>query len=342
MVGRVRSRSALAVFLLLSLAAAGCNRGSSNSAGGEGPVRIGAVTGNFSNPAVKQMVDAMQAEAKNHPNVELSVQESANVEEQISKAQTMIAQGIKIIGIHPWEGEAILAFEKQQSEKSVKFFNLIDDVPGAVDKGYAVSFVSGDEHKGGELVGQWLASKYDSGKIAVITGTAGNFSATYRTEGFKKGIASKPGLQVVAESTADWQRDKALRVATDILTAHPDLVAIFANNDEMAFGALQALKSVGKAGKVVVMGYNGTCIGIEATLKGEFAADGILPIPQFGQEFVINAIKVANGEKVPPMIAPPIVSMDTSEAKAIADGSKSDVDAPLKARVQEAAQSKCQ
>jgi ABC-type sugar transport system substrate-binding protein len=341
MVGRVRGRSALVAFLLLALVAAGCNRGSSSSGGGD-KIRIGAVTGNFSNPAVKQMVDAMQTEAKKRSGVELSVQESANVEEQISKAQTMIAQGIKVIGIHPWEGEAILAFEKQQSEKGVKFFNLIDDVPGAVDQGYAVSYVSGDERKGGQLVGQWMASKYDAGKIAIITGTPGNFSATYRTEGFKKGIAAKPGLRVVAESTADWQRDKALRVATDILTAHPDLIAIFANNDEMAFGALQALKSVGKAGKVVVMGYNGTCIGIEATLKGQFAADGILPIPQFGQEFVANAVKAANGEKVPPMIAPPIVSIDTAEAKAIADGSKSDVDAPLKTRVQEAAQSKCQ
>jgi ABC-type sugar transport system substrate-binding protein len=119
------------------------------------------------------MVDAMQAEAKKNPNVELSVQESANVEEQISKAQTMIAQGIKVIAIHPWEGNAILAFQKQYSGEGVKFFNLIDDVPGAVDSGYAVSFISGDERKGGELLGQWLTTQMDSGKIAVITGTPG-------------------------------------------------------------------------------------------------------------------------------------------------------------------------
>jgi len=340
--GRARTRWGFVLFVLLALVAAGCGRGDGGGGGGgTETVRVGAVTGNFSNPAVKQMVDAMQAEAKKDPNIQLSVQESANVEEQISKAQTMIAQGIKIIGIHPWEGKAILAFEKQYSGQGVKFFNLIDDVPGAVDGGYAVSFISGDEHKGGELLGQWLTTKLDAGKVAIITGTPGNFAADYRTEGFKKGIASKPGLKVVAESSADWQRDQALRVATDMLTANPDLAAIFANNDEMAFGALQALKAAGKVGKVIVIGYNGTCIGIEATLKGDFAADGILPIPQFGQEFVDNAVKVTNNETVPKTIAPPILALSSEETKTIADGSKTDVDASLKERVDQAAGGKC-
>jgi ABC-type sugar transport system substrate-binding protein len=340
--GRARTRWGFVLFVLLALVAAGCGRGDGGGGGGgTETVRVGAVTGNFSNPAVKQMVDAMQAEAKKDPNIQLSVQESANVEEQISKAQTMIAQGIKIIGIHPWEGKAILAFEKQYSGQGVKFFNLIDDVPGAVDSGYAVSFISGDEHKGGELLGQWLTTKLDAGKVAIITGTPGNFAADYRTDGFKKGIASKPGLKVVAESSADWQRDQALRVATDMLTANPDLAAIFANNDEMAFGALQALKAAGKVGKVIVIGYNGTCIGIEATLKSDFAADGILPIPQFGQEFVTNAVKVAKNESVPKTIAPPILALSSQETKAIADGSKTDVDASLKQRVDQAAGGKC-
>jgi ABC-type sugar transport system substrate-binding protein len=253
----------------------------------------------------------------------------------------MIAQGIKVIAIHPWEGKAILAFQKQYSGEGVKFFNLIDDVPGAVDSGYAVSFISGDERKGGELLGQWLATKLDAGKVAIITGTPGNFAADYRTSGFKKGIAAKPGIKVVAESSADWQRDQALRVATDMLTANPDLAAIFANNDEMAFGALQALKAAGKEGKVIVIGYNGTCIGIEATLKGDFAADGILPIPQFGQEFVTNAVKVASNETVPKTIAPPILALSTEDTKAIADGSKGDVDPTLKERVDQAAGGKC-
>jgi len=127
-----------------------------------------------------------------------------------------------------------------------------------------------------------------------------------------------------------------------MLTANPDLAAIFANNDEMAFGALQALKGAGKEGKVILMGYNGTCIGIEATLKGQFAAEGILPIPQFGQEFVDNALKAGQGQSVPKTIAPPIVALTTDDVKAVANGTKTDVDPSLKVRVDQAANGQCQ
>ena len=71
-------------------------------------VRIGAVTGNFSNPAVKQMVDAMQSELRKYPNAKFFVQDSANVSEQVAKAETMLGQGIDVLGLHPWDGKAIM------------------------------------------------------------------------------------------------------------------------------------------------------------------------------------------------------------------------------------------
>jgi ABC-type sugar transport system substrate-binding protein len=108
----------------------------------------------------------------------------------------------------------------------------------------------------------------------------------------------------------------------------------------MAFGALQALRAANKEGDVILIGYNGTCIGIEATLKDEFQADGILPIPQIGSEFIINAVKVANGESVPPTIEPPILALTTEEANAIANGDQ-EVDPALKARVDQAAAGEC-
>src|SRR5438128_7355550 len=71
-------------------------------------VRIGAVTGNFSNPAVKQMVDAMQGELRKYPTAKFFVQDSANVSEQVAKAETMLGQGIDVLGLHPWDGKAIM------------------------------------------------------------------------------------------------------------------------------------------------------------------------------------------------------------------------------------------
>jgi ABC-type sugar transport system substrate-binding protein len=313
---------------------------STPAAGGE-EIRIGAVTGNFSNPAVKQMVDAMEVELQNHPNVTFLVQDSANVQEQVAKAETMLAQGVQILGLHPWDGKLIFPALEKAKEQDVKVFLLIDDAPGAIDQGLATSFISANEREGGRLLGEWLANELpDGGKIAIVEGAPGNYAAIYRSEGFKQGIEANPNLQIVAEATGNWQRDQGLRVATDMITANPDLAAIFAHNDEMAFGALQALRAANKEGDVILIGYNGTCIGIEATLKEEFQADGILPIPQIGSEFIINAVKVANGESVPPTIEPPILALTTEEANAIANGDQ-EVDPALKARVDQAAAGEC-
>lgn len=304
-------------------------------------VRIGAVTGNFSNPAVKQMVDAMQVELKKYPNAKFLVQDSANVSEQVAKAETMLGQGIDVLGLHPWDGKAIMPLITKAHSKGVKVFLLIDDAPGAVDKGLAVSFISANEVKGGQLLGEWLAGTVpNGGKVAIIEGTPGNYAAIYRSQGFKEGIKKNAKIKVVAEGTGNWQRDQGLRVATDMITANPDLTAIFAHNDEMAFGALQALKAANKTGKVILIGYNGTCIGIQATIKGEFQADGILPIPQIGSSFIESAMKVGAGGSVPKRIEPPILALSTAEMKAIESGSKQ-VDSSLKERIDNAAAGKC-
>ena len=304
-------------------------------------IRIGAVTGNFSNPAVKQMVDAMQTELKNFPDVTFLVQDSANVAEQVAKAETMLAQGVQVLGLHPWDGKAIFPALQKAKANNVKVFLLIDDAPGAIDQGLAVSFISANEREGGRLLGEWLAGALpDGGKVAIVEGSPGNYAAIYRSEGFKQGIAENPKLQVAAEATGNWQRDQGLRVATDMITANPDLSVVFAHNDEMAFGVLQALRAAGKFGKIILIGYNGTCIGIEATVKGEFQADGILPIPQIGSEFIKSAVKVANGESVPPTIEPPILALTTEEAKAIAAGGTQS-DPTLSARVAQAAAGQC-
>jgi ABC-type sugar transport system substrate-binding protein len=305
------------------------------------PVRIGAVTGNFSNPAVKAMVDAMQLQMAKYPTSTFLVQDSANVQEQIAKAETMLGQGIDVLGLHPWDGNAIQPLIKQAHDKGVKVFLLIDDAPGAVDSGNAISYISGDEVAGGRLLGEWLSGALaDGGKIAILEGTPGNFSATYRSQGFKEGIAKNTKLSVVAEATGNWQRDQGLNAATNMLTANPDLAVLFAHNDEMAFGALQALKSAGKFGKVTLIGYNGTCIGIEATLKGDFQADGILPIPQIGSLFIDNAVKAGSGGTVEKRIEPEILALSTADAKAIQSGSKT-VDPSLKQRIDDAAAGKC-
>ena len=321
---RLRAVAFTAV-LLLSLAACGgddAGQGSGGQTGGGGErMRIGWVAQNFSNPAIVDMVNAGKDEAaKKFPNVEVRAEDSQNLEDQISKAETLIAQGVDAIGLQPWEGAAIRPVLDRAKSANIPVFLTQDDAPGAVQEQLAVTYIASNEVEGGRLVGKWLAERLGgSGEVALIEGAPGDSPARNRTEGFEEAIQGT-NLKIVARDTGNWARDQGLRVATDILTAHPNLKAIFAHNDEMAFGALEALRAARKDKSVLLIGYNGTCIGLEATIKGQFAAEGVLFLDQVGREFIRQAVALKDGKQVQPRIQPPIMVLDTKQANAMIEG----------------------
>jgi ABC-type sugar transport system substrate-binding protein len=311
--------------LLLSLAA--CGRGQEPQGGAQGGgnagdrIRIGWVAQNFSNPAIVDMVKAGQDEAKTKfPNVEVTAEDSQNLEDQISKAETLIAQGVDVLGLQPWEGAAIRPVLDRAKSANIPVFLTQDDAPGAVEDGLAVTYIASDEVEGGRLVGKWVAEQLGgSGDVALIEGAPGDSPARNRTDGFEEAIKGT-GIKIVARDTGNWARDQGLRVATDILTAQPNLKAIFAHNDEMAFGALQALRAARKDKSVKLVGYNGTCIGLEATIKGQFNAEGVLFLDEVGRQFIRQAVANKQGESVQPRIQPPIMVLDTKQANAMLEG----------------------
>lgn len=338
--GLWRVGAALTACLLLTV---GCGRGSGASSGSSGSTKssitIGAVSGSAANPAVQVMNDAMRKRAK-EKGVKLLVETSENVEEQIAKADAMIAQGVKYLGLHPWDGAAIAPFIGTAATKGVKVVILIDGVPNVIEQGKALTFISGNEPAAAEKIGKWTATHYTSAaEAAVVTGTPGNLSADNRTNGFKTGIQGS-SVKVVAEATANWARDQALRVAGDMITAHPKLNVIFGNNDEMAFGALKAISEAGKSGKVDVIGWNGTCIGLKALLDGQFVLEAVLPFDLFGAGLIDAALDDASGKAVPKKIEPDVPVLTTAEAKAALAGTQTASPA-LVSRLQEASSGSC-
>jgi ABC-type sugar transport system substrate-binding protein len=323
------------------VALAGCGRGDSSSdkdtAGKD--ITIGAVSASAANPAVQMMNDAMKKRAE-EAGVKVLVETSESVEEQIEKAEAMIAQGVDYLGLHPWDGAAVVPLIESAAARGVKVVILIDGVPGVVENGKALTFISGDEAAAAEEIGKWVAGKYSgSAQAAVITGTPGNLSADNRTNGFKAGLEGS-SVKIVAEGTGNWARDEALRVAGDMLTANPDLDVIFANNDEMAFGALKAIAESGKAGKVGAIGWNGTCIGLKAVLDGDFVLEAVLPFDVFGAGLIDAALDDAGGKDVPKTITPEVPLLTTEQAKAILDG-KEKASEVLVTRLKEASSGTC-
>lgn len=110
------------------------------------------------------------------------------------------------------------------------------------------------------------------GEIAHIMGFPGSTAATARLEGYKDELTKHPELKSVAVLPADWDRKKAMSVAADLIQANPNLACISASNDNMALGAIQAVKNAGKTGKIVVMGCDGIPDAVTAIRKGELDA----------------------------------------------------------------------
>lgn len=340
MLSSYRPRALAAALTMCVLVLAGCNRGGGSGGGAAADITIGAVSGSAANPAVTVMNDAMRKRA-DEKGVELFIETSENAEEQIQKADAMIARGVDYLGLHPWDGAAMVPLIESAAAQGVKVVILIDGVPDVVEDGTALTFISGNEVAAAEQIGQWAAERAEGpAQAAIITGTPGNLSAANRTNGFKQGVKGSQ-VEVVAEGTGNWARDEALRVAGDMLTANPDLDVIFANNDEMAFGALTAVAEAGRAGQVDLIGWNGTCIGLKALLDGDFVLEAVLPFDEFGAGLIDVALDDQAGTDVPSKIEPEVPVLTIEEATAIVAGDAPDASPVLAQRLTEASEGNC-
>lgn len=133
-----------------------------------------------------------------------------------------------------------------------------------------------------------------------LEGITGTSAARERGEGFNTG-AKEHKFNVLASQPADFDRTKGLNVMQNLLTAHPTVQAVFAQNDEMALGALRALQTAGRD-DVLVVGFDGTNDGIKAVEGGKLGATIAQRPDQIGIVGVQIADKVLKGEKVEPTV----------------------------------------
>ena len=165
------------------------------------------------------------------------------------------------------------------------------------------SHIASDNELGGELAARFLIEKMGSkGKIVELEGISGASATRERGAGFHRVIDATPGITVVAKQSADFDRIKGLNVMENIVQAHKDIQAVFAHNDEMALGALQAIQAAGLK-DVIVIGFDANDDAIQSVEEGGLTATIQQKPGLIGRTAIEQAVYLMNGEVIEPYIA---------------------------------------
>jgi ribose transport system substrate-binding protein len=289
---RTRATMLLAMLLLAVLAtalAAGCQRG-----GGEGGgARIGLSVSTLNNPFFVTLRDGAQS-AADEAGAELIVSDAQNdTAQQQDDIQNFVTQQVNAILVNPVDSDAVVPAIEAANQANIPVIALDRGASG----GELATTIASDNVQGGNLAGEELIRLVGSGSVAQLEGTPGADPARDRGQGFQDAIDAQSAVEVVASQSANFDRAEGLNVAENILQANPDIAGIFAQNDEMALGAVQALgDSAGDNVKVV--GFDATEDGLSAIQDGTMNATVAQQPAEIGSLGVENAISVINGESV--------------------------------------------
>jgi ABC-type sugar transport system substrate-binding protein len=201
---------------------------------------------------------------------------------------------------------------KAAQEAGIKVVDLDGNLDPAVleQEGIDITFrIGSDNVAAGAQGAEYLVSKVGAdatGPVLVIEGLSGNITGQKRAQGFADKLKElAPGLEIVASLPGDWDRGKAATITNDILTRNPDLVAIFAANDGMALGAVEAAYAAGKGEQVTIIGVDGNSDAVRSIKDGRLNAS-VAQLPYLvGKQAVENVKKSLAGEAVPEDIAVP-------------------------------------
>ncbi|CNI41991.1 MULTISPECIES: ribose ABC transporter substrate-binding protein RbsB [Yersinia] len=258
---------------------------------------IALVVSTLNNPFFVSMKDGAQKEADKLGYNLVILDSQNNPAKELANVQDLTVRGTKLLLINPTDSDAVGNAVKMANQANIPVITL-DRLANA---GTVVSHVASDNRFGGKMAGDFIAKKAGTdAKVIQLEGIAGASAARERGEGFKQSM-EKNKFQLLASQPADFDRTKGLNVMQNLLTAHPDVQAVFAQNDEMALGALRALQTAGKT-DVLVVGFDGTDDGIKAVESGKMGATIAQRPDQIGVIGVQTADKVLKGEKVQAVI----------------------------------------
>lgn len=237
-----------------------------------------------SNPFRATETKTIEAQAKQLGVKLIERNANADVNAQNSQIEDMIAQGAKALIVAPENSAGLGPALAQAKAKKIPVLTIDRTVTGSACTDF-IAFIGSNFYGQAQIAADDLASATGgTAHVAILTGTPGNNVTTDRTKGFQDQVAAKyPNMKIVASQTGNFAQTDGQKVMEQLLQAHSDINAVYAENDEMALGAIQAIRAAGKTpGKdVKIVSIDGIQQAVQDVAAGQIAAD-IETNPRFG------------------------------------------------------------
>lgn len=308
-------RGAMLTVGLMGLAwAAGCDgndTGTGQEPGGGRP-RIALLMKARTNPFFARMADGARrkAEALGADLEVLAIDKETDTEKQAAQVETVTAKGVQAILIAPADSKAIIAPLRQARARGIKIINLDNRIDPELARGQGLeilAFVGPDNVEGArKSTAAMIQAMGGAGKVAMLEGIRGADNAEARKRGFEQAVKAAGGkVRVVVMDTAEWMTEPAQRKMESILNTHPDLKGVFCANDMMALGAISAIDSAGKAGQIMVAGYDNLQAARVMIKSGKLLATIEQHPDKMGALAVQYAVDAIQGREIPADIPVP-------------------------------------
>jgi ribose transport system substrate-binding protein len=257
------------IFIAVLVCLSGCGQptpvespGNNASGGAAEKPQIALIMKSLANEFFSTMADGAEAHQAEHADqydlIVNGTKDESDLARQVALVEEMIARGVDAIVIAPADSKALVTVLKRAQDAGIVVVNIDNKLDDDVlqQAGVTIPFVGPDNRKGARMVGEYLAQHLEAGDhVGVLEGIRTAFNGQQRRLGFEDAMKAAQ-IEIVDSQSGKWEMDIGNRVTSAMISEHPEIKALLCSNDNMALGALAAVKAAGREGDILIVGFD--------------------------------------------------------------------------------------